>query len=365
MLFSPEPKVSEDDLFNFRVELNQLVNAIRISRLTVITGIRRSGKTSLMNVALSKVGLPYVYLDVRLSTYPNYADLVSLWAKALEDFLRRESRLKDRILNTLRGVSGLSISLNPVKVSVVFRGPGKLSIADLLIKINELAEDVGKRVIIAIDEAQELSRAYWFRFDRLLAYAYDNLRNVNFVLTGSQIGLLYDFLGIHNPKAPLFGRAYVEISTRRLSPDESHEFLERGFSQVGVTCGEDAIMRAINEFNGIIGWLTYFGYSYAVNGIPDFDRIKGMAVDLARGELLNLIGNLRSSRYRVVLRILGEGPATWRVIKNRLEVIEGRYVSDTVLSNLLSTLIKMSIIEKRNDEYAIIDPIYAAAARTL
>ncbi len=106
-------------------------------------------------------------------------------------------------------------------------------------------------------------------------------------------------------------------------------------------------------------------YSYAVNGIPDFDRIKGMAVDLARGELLNLIGNLRSSRYRVVLRILGEGPATWRVIKNRLEVIEGRYVSDTVLSNLLSTLIKMSIIERRNDEYAIIDPIYAAAARTL
>ncbi len=40
-------------------------------------------------------------------------------------------------------------------------------------------------------------------------------------------------------------------------------------------------------------------------------------------------------------------------------------MSDTVLSNLLNTLVNMSIVEKRDDEYAIIDPIYAAAARTL
>ncbi len=53
------------------------------------------------------------------------------------------------------------------------------------------------------------------------------------------------------------------------------------------------------------------------------------------------------------------------LIKSRLEIIEGRYVSDTVLSNLLNMLVNMSIVEKRDDEYSIIDPIYAAAARTL
>lgn len=217
MLFSPEPKVSEEDLFDFRVELNQLVSAIRMSRLTIITGIRRSGKTSLLNVAIRKSGLPYVYFDVRLSAYPNYADLAVIWARAIEDFIRRESGLREKILNALKDVTGLAIGINPIKVEVRFRGPGKLDIAQLLIKINDLAGEVGGKVIIAIDEAQELRRVNWLRFDRLMAYAYDNLRNINFVLTGSQVGLLYELLGLRNPKAPLFGRAYVEVKTRRLS----------------------------------------------------------------------------------------------------------------------------------------------------
>ncbi|WP_252900477.1 hypothetical protein [Vulcanisaeta sp. JCM 14467] len=124
-------------------------------------------------------------------------------------------------------------------------------------------------------------------------------------------------------------------------------------------------MRAINEFDGIIGWLTYFGYSYAVRGIADFDTVKKMAVEMARNELINLLNVVRSVRYRTILKILGEGPATWSVIKSRLEVIEGRYVNDASLSSLLSNPVGMGIVEKRGDEYVIADPIYAAAARTL
>ncbi|WP_243679377.1 hypothetical protein [Vulcanisaeta distributa] len=125
------------------------------------------------------------------------------------------------------------------------------------------------------------------------------------------------------------------------------------------------LVRAINEFDGIIGWLTYFGYNYAIRGVADFDAIRSMAVSMARDELINLLGVMRSTRYRIILKILGEGPARWSFIKSRLEIIEGRYVSDTALSNLLSTLVNMSIVEKRDDEYTMIDPIYAAAARTL
>ncbi|GAB6944188.1 hypothetical protein [Vulcanisaeta sp. JCM 14467] len=75
-----------------------------------------------MNVALRKAGLPYIYLDVRLSAYPNYADLASVWANALEDFLKREAGLRERIANVLKGVAGLIIGLSPVKVEVRFRG---------------------------------------------------------------------------------------------------------------------------------------------------------------------------------------------------------------------------------------------------
>ncbi len=38
-------------------------------------------------------------------------------------------------------------------------------------------------MIIAIDEAQELRRVNWLRFDRLFAYIFDNLPNIRLALS--------------------------------------------------------------------------------------------------------------------------------------------------------------------------------------
>lgn len=177
-------------------------------------------------------------------------------------------------------------------------------------------------MIIAIDEAQELRRVNWLRFDRLFAYIFDNLPNIRLALSGSQVGLLYDFLGLHDPKAPLFGRAYMEVKTRKLSPDESLDFLERGFNQLGINCPKNVLERAVETFDGIIGWLTYFGYIYSMRGSADFDEIMKDAVQLALNELRNLISSLRSVRYAVILRVLAKEPMPWRLIKRRLEDYE-------------------------------------------
>ena len=87
MLFSLEPKSRREDLFNFNYELANLTNALRGSRLIAVTGLRRTGKTSLMRVALNGSGINYLYIDVRLSIYANYGDLVNLIAKSLNDFI--------------------------------------------------------------------------------------------------------------------------------------------------------------------------------------------------------------------------------------------------------------------------------------
>ena len=48
MLFSPEPKTRREDLYDFNRELSALVTALRAERLTLVTGLRRTGKTSLL-----------------------------------------------------------------------------------------------------------------------------------------------------------------------------------------------------------------------------------------------------------------------------------------------------------------------------
>jgi len=48
-----------------------------------------------------------------------------------------------------------------------------------------------------------------------LVHAYDFDRNVTFILTGSEVGLLYDFICVEDPKSPLFGRFFYEIDVNR------------------------------------------------------------------------------------------------------------------------------------------------------
>ncbi|WP_243679106.1 hypothetical protein [Vulcanisaeta distributa] len=165
MLFSIEPKSRREDLYDFDHELGMLVRFLRGSRLTLVTGLRRTGKTSLLKVALNEAGIDYVYVDVRLSMYAGYRDVIDLFVQALNELLRRRSSIRDRVINAFRGVEGLKVSINPPEISVRFRGKPRVSIADLLTRLNE----IGEPMIIAIDEAQELRRVNWLRFDRLFA----------------------------------------------------------------------------------------------------------------------------------------------------------------------------------------------------
>ncbi|MDT7867941.1 MAG: ATP-binding protein, partial [Acidianus sp.] len=105
------------------------------------------------------------------------------------------------------------------------------------------------------------------------------------VLTGSQFGLLYDFLGLEDPRAPLFGRAFREVKTRRLSSDEALDFLERGFSEAGVRCPGDLMEKAVDALDGIIGWLTYFGHLYVTGGLRGLEDVVRAASSLALEEL--------------------------------------------------------------------------------
>ncbi|AEA12790.1 ATPase [Thermoproteus uzoniensis 768-20] len=359
MLFSVEPKSRREDLYDFEYELSALERALRLGKLVVVLGLRRTGKTSLVKVGLSST--PHIYIDVRLSPYPAYRDILGLVEDAVNDFLRRESSLGERLAEAFRGVAGVEISWSPLRVFFKFGGGDRLRLGELFKAVDEL----GIPVVVAFDEAQELRRANWLRLDRLFAYIYDNLANVKILLTGSEAGLLYDFLKIDDPESPLFGRPYAEVKTRRLSDSESLDFLERGFAELGLAPQREVLLKAVELFDGIIGWLTYFGYAYAVEGLRDFDRLLRSAVAMAKAELDRVLSRLRSPRYRVILSLLSVSGATWREIKRRLEAFEGRPLNDATVADLLNALLSLGIVEKRDGVYSIADPVYRLAASRL
>ncbi|WP_229709776.1 AAA family ATPase [Vulcanisaeta souniana] len=155
----------------------------------------------------------------------------------------------------------------------------------------------------------------------LLAYIYDNLDNIVSMLTNSQVGMVYDTLRLNDPKSPLYGRAIMEIKLRRLMDEEYMDFLRSGFRQYGIYVEDYVLRTAVNRLDGIIGWLTLFGWNY-VHGNKDLNSIIDTA---ARDRKLRVIlmKSRAEGRYRVMLRTIAEGPRRWSEIKRAVEAEEG------------------------------------------
>ncbi len=145
----------------------------------------------------------------------------------------------------------------------------------------------------------------------------------------------------------------------RFEREKSLEFLRKGFEEAGRRVDEGVLERAVEELDGIPGWLTFFGNSY-LSGKPDLPSIKRKAVGLAMEELKHLLKG-RPKRYGLVLKAVAEGKGGWSEVKRYVEEREGCTLSTSVLHNILENLEKMSILK----DYTFLDPVYREAAKLL
>ena len=97
--------------------------------------------------------------------------------------------------------------------------------------MNDLGERIGEKVVIVFDEFQRSGGSVGLMLHNAIAYSYDYYRNLSFILTGSEMGILYNIL--RNTENPLYGRAFIEIRTRKLRSDDAIDFLEMGFKESG------------------------------------------------------------------------------------------------------------------------------------
>ncbi|MCP8316015.1 MAG: ATP-binding protein, partial [archaeon] len=141
-----------------------------------------------MNVALAESGFPYINLDLRgLSYNPSRADIIRKLEVAFNQINRKWLHTLCNALTRVKGVKilGNVISLDWSKTRVV--------LPDLFDKINAWALKQGTKFLVAFDEIQ------FIRGDKqilsLFAHIVDTNRRVTLVVTGSEVGLLFDFLG--------------------------------------------------------------------------------------------------------------------------------------------------------------------------
>ncbi len=362
MYFSLEPKRKREDLYDRERELNELEKATENGRIILLTGIRRIGKTSLLQVFLEErktQGKMYVFMDCRNFVKgtnridKDYFDRVFLESL---DKITANRKWKNVLKNITRvSVSGIQVDSH--------KADGKgLSIHQKLDEINELLGRVGKKLIIALDEAQNL-RFYGvggYSMLNIFAHAYDHLENIKFIITGSEVGLLHDFLKLDNPKAPMYGRYVNEIHLERFAREQSIDFLTKGFKQVGMKPDMREIEKAVDILDGMVGYLVIYGY--VVYSSKDYGGALKKAVEMAENLVrveLDELGR-RSENYKNVLKAVAFGMSNFSNIKRYIETNYGG-ISDQTLSNNLNALVKQCFLsfkyEKGSKVYTIPDPI--------
>ncbi|BBE42805.1 hypothetical protein NAS2_1418 [Conexivisphaera calida] len=363
MLFDLMPKRRRKDLYDFEDEMRALMDAYAGGRLVVITALRRMGKTSLLLTSLNEGKLPYVFLDARrVVGTPGVRGLAEELERGVNEFVASRSPVSVRFLELLRGVRGVDVDLARPSVSVHWGRKDRVDVATALERLDEAARGAGTRIVVALDEAQELrAAAPWL--PRLLAYAYDHLEGIVLAISGSQVGVLRDFLGIDDPHGALYGRFLHEVRLRRLSREEALDFLRRGFSEVEVTPSEGVLQEAVEHFDGIIGWLAYFGWSYS-RGMGDVGSILDMAARQEAEELRGFLSrSLAARRYRAILRAATRGPASWSSLKGAVEAEDGVEMDPHNFNELLQRLVKMGFLEREgNGLYVFADRVLATAA---
>ncbi|WP_202320395.1 AAA family ATPase [Archaeoglobus neptunius] len=186
------------------------------------------------------------------------------------------------------------------------------------------------------------------------------------------MGLLYDFLGTNDARAPLYGRYFHEIKLNRFSHSESVAFLTKGFEQVNMEVQREVIEYAVERLDGVVGWLVNFGWKSVQTGeatTKSVDEVLEEAGELALDEFKSFLEKHAPADRRLaeVAKAIASGKNRWSDIKRALERSERREIPDMSLSRLLNTLLKATYIEKtvegRNVQYRIVDPVLEHALR--
>ncbi|WP_297437697.1 ATP-binding protein [Thermococcus sp.] len=361
MYFDERPKVRRDDLYDREGELEELLSSINSRKpLILLKGIRRLGKTSLLRVALNEAKLPHVIVDLRGVNPNSRRDLYLRFQAALNEYLSKNAPLLKRLKDRIKLIDGVRIS--GVGVSLSWKNP------ETLYSLISALESEG--FLIAFDEVQEIRGPAGKELASLIAHFYD-YGETSFILTGSEVGLLYDFVGIKNPSAPLYGRVFHEIELSRFSSEQSLDFLRKGFEQAGIDAPAEILEEAVNRLDGIVGWFVKFGVISLREGLSKktVDRVLEEASKMALGELDRFLKKrpLARKRYLTVLHAIARGRDTWSELKGELEKAEKREITDATLARLLDALLKASFIEKkvegRNITYHIADPVLEFALR--
>jgi uncharacterized protein len=226
--------------------LSNLING----QSTTLVAIRRIGKTGLIRHVLAQ--LPENHTGIYLDILPteNLKEFLNVLATAVFSTLPEQTKSGNKILDFIKSLRPV-IAFDPLtgfpQLTVDARpGEAERHIQSVL----GYLEAYPQKVVIAIDEFQQILNFPEKNTDAFLRSIIQSLSNVRFIFSGSQQHLMTQLFA--DPSRPFYQSAgFLKID--KIKDEEYASFIRHHFEKAGVRIGHDSI-------SAILDWADHHTY---------------------------------------------------------------------------------------------------------
>ncbi len=238
--FVLQPYVCKELFCDREAELRDIISYIGNGANVSLISMRRLGKTGLILRAFDelkdkKYGYDTIYVDIYATT--SMEDFISALASAVVA-TKKESGIR-KFFSLLGGIRPL-LSYDPVngqpQVSLTYQTENeKFTTLD---SIFDYLENQGGKVLVAIDEFQQVRSYEGVYMEAVLRTKIQNLKNVRFIFSGSDRRMMTDmFSGERSP----FYQSVVNVPLSKLDRAVYTDFIMRMFERGGKHIPEDIV----------------------------------------------------------------------------------------------------------------------------
>ncbi len=348
---------------NREKDLEELLSHARNRANVVIFSPRRYGKTSLVKRIQERLkNLSFLTIYVDLFGVDSVEDMAGRIASRLysychknENIFRKAMKLLSSWRPVIRPDSEYGVSLS-VEVTKPTRGIELLE--ETFIGFGKFIQEHEKGVHVVLDEFQEISELREsLQLEGLLRSHIQTHSNASYFFVGSRRRVLRD---IFNEKKRPFYRSSINHPLEPLPFDESITFIVEQFKRGGKACPTQIAKKVVETTGAYPYYIQRVPYSiFEVSGkrVTEKDYVKGFTNTLEEESIVYeaMVQGLSLQQTKLVSALAHEATAK----PYSIEYMARRGLGSIGgVQGALGRLIELDYIEKRDNVYILVDPVF-------
>ncbi len=342
------------EIYDREKEINEIIRSFDTRQPLAVIGYRRMGKSSILNAAKSLLeNNNVIVVKFNLEGILNLSDYSNRLINSLIDSISQKYKLKyykeeiRRKLNMFIGsIEQIGLKFNNFEFTLKRYNDfleNRLKASEIIENIIDLpekfAEDLNIKIMVMIDEFQyiRMLKEPFPYILRLMRSKFNEHKNVNYVISGSEMGILNEML---NSKNEPFYAFFKTIEIKSFSHGQSIDFLMAGLKTDGIKCNHEILEKIYNITSGIPAWLNLAGIDL-INGKCD---VNYFLKDATYKNIINFELNSLTKNEMTLMKLLSEDiPMKEIKLSNKYRV--------------LKSLINKGLVFNINDKYELSDSL--------